>query len=58
MKKLALATLIVVAGTAAAMAGSYVDPIIEPEVIVAHTSSSSGVVIPLLLLLLMAIAVL
>ena len=58
MKKLALAALIVVAGTAAAMAGSYVDPVIEPEVIVAQTSSSSGIVIPLLLLLLVAVAVL
>ena len=58
MKKLALAALIVVAGTAAAMAGSFVDPVIEPEVIVAQTSSSSGIVIPLLLLLLVAVAVL
>jgi opacity protein-like surface antigen len=58
MKKIALAALIVVAGTAAAMAGSYVDPVIEPEVIVAQTSSSSGIVIPLLLLLLVAVAVL
>lgn len=58
MKKIALAALIVVVGTAAAMAGSYVDPVIEPEVIVAQTSSSSGIVIPLLLLLLVAVAVL
>jgi predicted short-subunit dehydrogenase-like oxidoreductase (DUF2520 family) len=58
MKKLALAALIVVAGTAATMAGSYVDPVIEPEVIVAHTSSASGIVIPLLILLLVAVAVL
>jgi len=57
MKKLALAALLVVAGTAA-MAGSYVDPIIEPEVIVAHSSSSvGGIVIPLLLLLVVAAAI-
>lgn len=57
MKKLALAALLVVAGTAA-MAGSYVEPIVEPEVIVAHSSSSvGGVVIPLLLLLVVAAAI-
>ncbi|MFN3953929.1 MAG: hypothetical protein ACK4LQ_05695 [Pararhodobacter sp.] len=56
MKKLALAALIAVAGTAA-MAGSYVEPIIEPEVIVAHSSSSaSGIIIPLLLLVALAVA--
>jgi len=54
MKKLALVALLVVAGTAA-MAGSYVEPIIEPEVIVAHSSSSvGGIVVPLLLLLVIA----
>jgi hypothetical protein len=52
MKKLALAALVIVAGTAA-FAGSYVDPVVEPEVIVAHSSSSAGgIVIPLLLLIL------
>ena len=57
MKKLALVALFVVAGTAA-MAGSYVEPIVEPEVIVAHSSSSvGGVVIPLLLLLAVAAVV-
>ncbi len=57
MKKLALAALLVVAGTAA-MAGSYVEPIVEPEVIVAHSSSSvGGVVIPLLLLIVVAAAI-
>ena len=56
MKKLALAALIAVAGTAA-MAGSYAEPIIEPEVIVAHSSSSAaGIIIPLLLLVAVAVA--
>lgn len=54
MKKLALAAVVVLAGTAA-FAGSYVEPIVEPEVIVAHSSSSvGGIVIPLLLLLVVA----
>jgi len=56
MKKIALAAVVVMAGTAA-FAGSYVDPVVEPEVIVAHSSSSvGGIVIPLLLLLLVAAA--
>lgn len=51
MKKLALAALFVVAGTAA-MAGTIIEPIVEPEVVVAHSSSSvGGIVVPLLLLL-------
>lgn len=54
MKKLALAGLFAVAGTAA-FASGYVAPVVEPEVIVAHSSSSvGGVVIPLLLLLVIA----
>mgnify|MGYP003383206725 CR=1 FL=1 len=54
MKKLALAALLAVAGTAA-FASGYTEPMVEPEVIVAHSSSSvGGVVIPLLLLILVA----
>lgn len=54
MKKLALAAALVAFGTAA-FAGSYVEPVVEPEVIVAHSSSSvGGIVIPLLLLLVVA----
>ena len=57
MKKLALIAFAIVAGTAA-YAGSYVEPVVEPEVIVAHSSSSaSGILIPLLLLLLVIGAV-
>lgn len=56
MKKLALAGLMAVVGTAA-FASGYVEPIVEPEVVVAHSSSSvGGIVIPLLLLLLVAAA--
>ena len=51
MKKLALAAAMISGGTAA-FAGKYGDPVIEPEVIVAHSSSSAGgIVVPLLLLL-------
>ncbi len=54
MKKLALAGLLAVVGTAA-LASGYVEPIVEPEVVVAHSSSSvGGIVIPLLLLVLVA----
>ncbi|MCB1361331.1 MAG: hypothetical protein H6899_14935 [Rhodobacter sp.] len=54
MKKLALAGLMAVVGTAA-LASGYVEPMVEPEVVVAHSSSSvGGVVVPLLLLLLVA----
>ncbi|GAB4268430.1 MAG: hypothetical protein Kow0013_19160 [Pararhodobacter sp.] len=54
MKKLALAGLMAVAGTAA-FASGYVAPVVEPEVVVAHSSSSmGGIVVPLLLLLLVA----
>lgn len=56
MKKLALAAMIAVAGSAA-MAGTIIEPIIEPEVIVAHSSSSvGGIIIPILLLVGLAIA--
>lgn len=58
MKKLALAAMIAVIGTAA-LAGSYAEPIVEPEVIVAHSSSSvGGILIPLLLLAAIAAIVL
>ena len=54
MKKLALAGLMAVVGTAA-LASGYVEPMVEPEVVVAHSSSSvGGIVIPLLLLILVA----
>ena len=54
MKKIALAGLLAVVGTAA-LATGYVEPYVEPEVVVAHSSSSvGGIVIPLLLLVLVA----
>ena len=50
MKKFALAYVLATVGTAA-LASGYVVPHVEPEVVVAHSSSSvGGVVIPLLLL--------
>ena len=55
MKKLALAALIATVGTAA-MAGTLADPIIEPEIIVEHsTSSAAGIIIPILLLVAAAV---
>tara|TARA_R110002126_G_scaffold27682_1_gene92911 strand:- start:274 stop:456 length:183 start_codon:yes stop_codon:yes gene_type:complete len=56
MKKLALAGLIAITGTAAMASGLVTPaPMMEPEVIVANSSSSvGGVVVPLLLLLLVA----
>jgi len=56
MKKLVLATAFVVAGSTA-FAGSIVEPVVEPEVVVAHSSSAvGGIVIPLLLLLVLIAA--
>ena len=56
MKKLGLAALIAVTGSAA-MAGTIIEPVIEPEVIVAHSSSSvGGIIVPILLLVGLAIA--
>ncbi|MCB1406085.1 MAG: hypothetical protein KDK01_07425 [Rhodobacteraceae bacterium] len=54
MKKLALAALLAVTGSAA-LASGYIEPIVEPEVIVTHSSSSvGGIVVPLLLLVVVA----
>ncbi len=56
MKKIALAAAFSVAASTA-FAGSYVEPIIEPEVIVEDTASSgAGIIVPLLLLALVAAA--
>jgi len=55
MKKLALAALVAVTGTAAMASGYIEPPYVEPEVVVAYSSSSvGGIVVPLLLLLLVA----
>jgi len=54
MKKFSLAAVLAVAGTAA-LASGYVVPHVEPEVVVAHSSSSiGGILVPLLLLLVVA----
>ncbi|MEM9522728.1 MAG: hypothetical protein AAF982_01835 [Pseudomonadota bacterium] len=57
MKKIACAAAFSLAASTA-FAGSYDDPIIEPEIIVEETSSSSaGILVPLALLVLLAVAV-
>ena len=54
MKKLALAAALSVVATGA-FAGGYVEPVIEPVVIVEDTSSSAGgIIVPVLALLLIA----
>lgn len=52
MKSIALAAALSLAATTA-FAGSYVEPVMEPEVMVDHGSSSSGggVLVPLIALL-------
>lgn len=57
MKKLALAALLATVGTAAMATSGYVEPIVEPEIVVAHSSSSVGGIVVPLLLLLVALAV-
>jgi len=56
MKKIALAAAITAVFATSAFAGNYVEPIIEPEIIVeaAASSSSAGLIIPLLLLVIIA----
>ncbi|GGH55222.1 hypothetical protein GVY41_10810 [Frigidibacter albus] len=57
MKKIALAAALSVAASTA-FAGGYVEPIVQPEVIVEDTSSSSaGIIVPILLLILVAAVV-
>ncbi len=54
MKKFALAAALSLAATSA-FAGSYVEPVMEPEVIIEETTGSSGgIVVPLLLLAVVA----
>ena len=57
MKKLALAAALSVVATGA-FAGGYVQPVIDPVVIVEDTSSSAGgILVPILALILIAAAV-
>jgi hypothetical protein len=57
MKKLALAAALSVAATSA-FAGGYVEPVLEPVVIVEETTSSAGgVIVPILALILIAAAI-
>lgn len=56
MKKLALAAALTAVATAS-FAGGFVEPVMEPEVVEAATSSSApGIIVPLLLLLVIAAA--
>jgi len=58
MKKFALAAALSVAAATTANAGTLVDPIVEPEIIIeeAATSSSAGILVPLLLLIMIGVA--
>jgi hypothetical protein len=56
MKKIALAAALSVAATTA-FAGGMVEPVMEPAVVEAGTSSSGGIILPLLLLVAVAAAV-
>ena len=56
MKKIALAAALSVAATTA-FAGGMAEPVMEPAVVEAGTSSSGGIVLPLLLLVAVAAAI-
>ncbi|WP_109666851.1 hypothetical protein [Roseicyclus mahoneyensis] len=57
MKKLALAAVLTVVATGA-FAGGYVQPVIDPIIVVEDTSSSAGgILVPILALILIAAAV-
>jgi len=57
MKKLALAASLSIVATGA-FAGGYVEPAVEPVVIVEDTSSSAGgILVPILALILIAAAI-
>jgi len=57
MKKLALAAALSIVATGA-FAGGYVQPVMEPVVVVEDTSSSAGgILVPILALILIAAAV-
>ncbi len=59
MKKVALAAAITAVAASSAFAGSYVEPIIEPEIVVeeAAGTSNAGLIVPLLLIAIVAAAV-
>ena len=59
MKKFVIAAALVSATSTAAVAGSYVEPEMDPlqVVVETETSSSGGFIVPVLLLLLVAAAV-
>ena len=56
MKKIALAAALSVAATTA-FAGGMSEPVMEPAVVEAGTSSSGGIILPLLLIVAVAAAI-
>ena len=56
MKKIALAAALSVAATTA-FAGGMAEPVMEPAVVEAGTSSSGGIILPLLLIVAVAAAI-
>ncbi len=56
MKKVALAAAITAVVATSAYAGSYVEPVIEPEIVVeeAAGTSNAGLIVPLLLIAIIA----
>lgn len=59
MKKVMLVAAVAALAATAAQAGTLVDPIIEPEIIVEQSSSSSnaGIIVPLIFLALVGVGV-
>ena len=59
MKKVMLVAAIAALAATAAQAGTLIDPIVEPQVIVEQSSSSSaaGIIVPLIFLALVGIGV-
>ncbi len=59
MKKVMLASAVAVLAATAANAGTLIDPIVEPEIVVetASSSSSAGIIVPLLFVAAVAAAI-
>ena len=58
MKKTLLASAAIAMAATPALSGGYVEPIVEPEIIIEDTASTSaGIIVPLMLLVLIAVAI-
>lgn len=59
MKKVMLVAAVAALAATAAQAGTLIDPIVEPEVIVEQSSSSSsaGIIVPLIFLALVGVGI-